>query len=169
MQQCGALRFPSIIPQFSLKQSPEFSITGEIPVVDLDGKGRCTIATQQNLKIKNLLIAQAATTTITGTSVDLQGFINPGGRNMKAFVDVQNVVATTPSITVKIQDSPNNTTFTDITGAAFTAITTNGSANTPAELHFVTNNRYVRAVATYGSTHTSSAIYAGLIVESENT
>lgn len=123
------------------------------------------MATQKNLAIKTLLIAQAATTTVTGTSVDLQGTINPGGRNMKVFVDAQNIVATTPSITVKIQDSPNNTTFTDITGAAFTAITTNGAAGAPVEIHFLTNNRYVRAVATYGSTHTSSTIYAGLVVE----
>lgn len=123
------------------------------------------MATQQNLAIKSLLIAQAATTTITGTSVDLQGSINPGGRNMKVFLDAQAVAGTTPSVTVKIQDSPNNTTFTDVPGAAFSAITTNGAAGAPVELHFVTNNRYVRAVATFTSNTTAANIYAGLVTE----
>lgn len=121
---------------------------------------------QANLAIKGLLIAQAATTTVTGTSVDLQGTINPGGRNMKVFLDVQTVAGTTPSITVKIQDSPNGTTFTDVTGAAFSAITTNlTSAGTGTSLHLVTNNRYVRAVATYTSNSTSASIWCGILVE----
>lgn len=121
---------------------------------------------QQNLSIKGLLIAQSATTTVTGTSVDLQGTINPGGRNIKVFADIQGVAGTTPSVTIKIQDSPNNTTFTDVTGAAFSAVTTNlAAAGTGQTLHFVTNNRYVRAVATFTSNTTQAVIWAGMLVE----
>lgn len=128
------------------------------------------MATQQNMAIKGLLIAQSATTTVTGTSVDLQGTINPGGRNIKVFLDAQGVLGTSASVTVKIQDSPNNTTFTDVTGAAFSAITTNlTSAGTGTSLHFVTNNRYVRAVATFTSNTTQAIIWAGLLVENSAT
>ena len=128
------------------------------------------MATQQNMAIKGLLIAQSATTTVTGTSVDLQGTINPGGRNMKVFLDVQGVAGTTPSVTVKLQDSPNNTTFTDIAGAAFAAITTNLAATGVGTfLHFITNNRYVRAVATFTSNTTQAILWSGLLVENEIT
>lgn len=124
------------------------------------------MATQQNMAIKGLLIAQSATTTVTGTSVDLQGTINPGGRNMKVFLDAQGVLGTSASVTVKIQDSPNNTTFTDVSGAAFSAITTNlTSGGTGTSLHFVTNNRYVRAVATFTSNTTQAILWCGLLVE----
>lgn len=126
--------------------------------------------TQQNMAIKGLLLSQRGTTTLTGTSVDLQGTINPGGRNMKVFLDMQNVAGTTPSVTVKIQDSPNNTTFTDVSGAAFSAITTNlAAAGTGTSLHFVSNNRYVRAIATYTSNTTQADLWCGLLVENINT
>lgn len=124
---------------------------------------------QQQLAVKTLLIAQSATTTLTGTSIDLQGTTNPGGRNMKVILDVQAVIGTTPSITVKIQDSPNNTTFTDVTGAAFAAVTTNVAAGAPLTLHFVTNNRYVRAVATIPANNTSSVLWCGLLAEQDIT
>ena len=128
------------------------------------------MATQQNMAIKGLLIAQSATTTVTGTSVDLQGTINPGGRNMKVFADLQGLAGTSPSVTIKIQDSPNNTTFTDVSGAAFAAVTTNlNSDGRGTSLHFVTNNRYVRAVATLTANTTAAVLYAGLLVENEIT
>lgn len=124
------------------------------------------MAVQQNQAIKGLLIAQAATTTVTGTSVDLQGTINPGGRNMKVYADVQGVAGTTPSVTIKIQDSPNNTTFSDVTNVAFAAVTTNLNSNGVGTfLHFTTANRYVRAVATFTSNTTQAIIWAGIVVE----
>lgn len=95
--------------------------------------------------LKILFAALARTATANGTGVDLKGYINPGGREMKAFLDV-GAVSGTPTLDVKIQDSPDNSVFTDISGATFAQKTAVGSE----AIHFRTNQRYVRAVATIG-------------------
>jgi hypothetical protein len=119
------------------------------------------MATQKQLTIKNLFAALARTTTTTGSAVDLFGSINAGGRNMKAYLDVGTALGTTPSVTISIQESDNTTTFTDITGAAFAAVTTAAQA----ELHFRTNKRYVRGVATYTSNTTSATLGCYIVTE----
>lgn len=120
-----------------------------------------------NRKIKDLLIAQAATTTVTGTSIDLQGYVAAGKKNVMVVLDLPTVAGTTPSVTVKVQDSPNNTTFTDVTGAAFAAVTTNLTDTT--SLLFYTTNRYIRAVATLTANTTSATLWAGaLLINTES-
>lgn len=118
-----------------------------------------------NLAVKDLLIAQAGTTTITGTSIDLSGTLQGGHKNVLIFLDIPTVAGTTPSVTVKMQDSPNNTTFTDVTGAAFGAVTTNLSGGT--SLLFLTTNRYIRAVATFTANTTSATLWCGAVVRNE--
>lgn len=112
-----------------------------------------------------LAAAAAETTSTNGTATDLKGYINPGGRNMKAILNMIEMGGTT-AITVKLQDNTTSITtgFTDISGGAFTACTTSG---THEEIHCRTNKRYVRAVSTFAGVSTA---YYGveLIVEKRN-
>lgn len=107
------------------------------------------MATQSQFDIKVLVPAAGRTTSATGAAVDLQNYINPGGRQMKALLDV-GVITTAGTLDVKIQHSDTTTAgdFADISGATFTQVT----ASTGAEaIHFRTNKRYIRALATFGA------------------
>lgn len=104
------------------------------------------MATQSQFEAKELLpAASQAAGTVNGTCVDLQGSINPGGRAMKAILNVGTISSGT-SLDVKIQEGSqsNGSDATDITGAAFTQVTT---VTGQQEIHFRTNKRYVRAVS----------------------
>ncbi|HEY1409581.1 MAG TPA: hypothetical protein VF434_11595, partial [Promineifilum sp.] len=81
------------------------------------------MSTQQNFDIKTLLGAAARTTSTNGSAVDLQGYVNPGGRAMKAYIDL-GVVTTAGPLTAIIQHSDTTTAadFTDVSGGAFTVI-----------------------------------------------
>ncbi len=111
-----------------------------------------------------VLASKTYTTTTQGSAIDLQGYINPGGRTLKAVLLSGTALGTNVSVTVKIQDSDDTTAanFTDISGAAFTAITTTGTPS-PGEIHFQTRKRYIRAVATHG-TDMTNAIYGVIAV-----
>lgn len=113
------------------------------------------------ITVKSLFTPAARTTSTDGSAVDLQGLANIGKREFKAFVDVGTALGTTPSVTVKIQESDTTTAgdFTDITGATFTAFTT----GTNEAIHFQTQKRYVRAVATYTANTTSSTFSASVM------
>jgi hypothetical protein len=106
------------------------------------------------------------TTTGAGTEVNLQKyFVNPGKREMKAlFAAMETVSSDSGSLTYKLQES--NTTvdsdFSDISGAAFTAIQDSDSSAIQT-LHFFTKKQYVRGYRTVvGGTDwvTIAAIFA---------
>lgn len=115
------------------------------------------------LSIKRAISASTVTTTTTGSAIDLSGLENPGGHNLLAVLDVPTIAGTTPNLNVKIQESATtaSTSFTDITGAAFTAVTTSGSV--PVTLTFKTIQRYVRAVATFDANTTSATLHVDII------
>ena len=119
------------------------------------------MATQVNLELKNLLPALTRTASANGTGVDLQGYVNPGRRQMKAYLDTGAVSGTTPTQDVKIQESADDSTFTDISGATFAQQMTTGSE----AIHFRTNKRYVRAVPTIAGTSPSFTSGCYLLVE----
>lgn len=122
------------------------------------------MTTQSILAIKRALPLNRYTTSSPSTEagVDLTSYVNSGGRQIKLFATLANVAGTTPSVTIKVQDSPDDSTYTDITGAAFTAATTNGDVG---ELHFVTKQKYVRAVATLTANTTQADIGAVFLLE----
>lgn len=104
----------------------------------------------------------------TAAGVSLVGYTNSGGRAIKGFGNLANVAGTTPSVTIKFQDSADDSTYADITTpttAAFTAATTNGALT---DIYFTTTKKYVRAVATFTSATTSADIAVGIIVEKRN-
>ena len=107
------------------------------------------MSTQQNFDIKTLLGAAARTTSTHGSAVDLQGYVNPGGRAMKAYIDL-GVVTTAGPLTAIIQHSDTTTAadFTDVSGGAFTVIPVTTTTATQEAIHFVTTKRYVRASVT---------------------
>lgn len=105
-----------------------------------------------------LIIDPAATVTSTSTSagVDIRDYI---GRMAILLSCGAATAGTAPTVTVKIQGSPDNSTFTDITGAVFTAVTTVASFQQIA-LDVDSAPRYIRAVATVGGTDTPTFAYA---------
>lgn len=63
------------------------------------------------------------------------------------------VSGTSPTLDVKIQDSPDGTTWTDVTGATFTQLTAAGMQK--LNLDFNSLQKNVRGVATIGGTSPS--------------
>lgn len=79
-------------------------------------------------------------------------------RSVTFFLNVTVATGTTPSMTVKVQDSPDNITWYD-TGSAFAAVTVAGQSR----LTVTTLGTYVRAVSTITGT-TPSFTYSIQIV-----
>jgi hypothetical protein len=97
--------------------------------------------------------ASAAATTYSGAAVDLQAYVNPGGRQLKALLSIGSITST-GTLNVKIQESSTSAEagFSDISGAAFTATADSASLTGSEAIHFRTNNRYVRALAVITNT-----------------
>ena len=93
----------------------------------------------------------------TGISVDL---LNADGPCF-AIQAIGTVGGTTPSLTGKIQESSDGSTWTDISGAVFTAVTASENVQV---LNFQRTKRYARHVATISGT-TPSFITSVLIGE----
>lgn len=117
-----------------------------------------------NKSLIRLLTTQAISTSADGSAIDLQSYTNPGSRAIKVVVDVGSNLGTTPSATVKIQNSDTTTAsdFADLyTG--FSAVTaTTGGLNSA---HIVTNKRYLRAVVTVTANTTSTNVAAYALVD----
>ncbi|MFA4871380.1 MAG: hypothetical protein WC623_24490 [Pedobacter sp.] len=64
--------------------------------------------------------ALLAASPISGTGVDIRDYQGV----LKVILDSGAGGGTTPTLDAKLQDSANNTTFADITGKAFTQVTT---------------------------------------------
>jgi hypothetical protein len=84
------------------------------------------------------------TAATNGTSVDLTTVSTLFGA--QAHLEVFAFTGT--DVTVKIQDSADNVSFADITGLAFTAVTTAPQAQRIATAAGATIRRYIRAVTT---------------------
>lgn len=123
------------------------------------------MTTQKQLSLLELQKAAQETSaqTVNGTGVDLAPYINSGGRQMKAVLSAEAVSGTTPTLDVKIQESDSlGSGYTDISGAAFTQLTTSDGLE---EIHFRTNKRYVRMSYTTGGTSPVYNLFVGLLVE----
>lgn len=87
------------------------------------------------------------TSTVTGTGVDLKDYIG----SLKVTQDVGTVGGTTPTLDGKIQESDDNSTFTDVTGLAFTQVTATGNQQSIA-VDTRAVKRYIRYVGTIAGT-----------------
>lgn len=81
-------------------------------------------------------------------SVDLQDYIGRGRITLQAA----NLAGTNPTMDVKLQDSPDDSTFTDITGAAFVQVTDAAAAFESIYIDTRLVERHVRAVEDIGGT-----------------
>src|SRR5947209_20472367 len=87
------------------------------------------------------LTPRTLTTSVNGTGAD---FISGDGR-CTAIQQVGTLAGTSPSLTGKIQESSDQTTWSDVTGATFTAVTTNDNVQA---ISFDRTKRYLRYVGT---------------------
>lgn len=104
------------------------------------------MAKTRELAVVELFGAAARTATANGTGADLRSYTNTQGHEHAAHLNVGAASGTTPTLDVKLQESDDNATFTDITGATFAQRAAAGNET----IHFRTRKRYVRAVATIG-------------------
>jgi hypothetical protein len=113
----------------------------------------------------NVLPVQLATSTVTGDAVDIQGYIK--NRQLKAVASALWTAAgdsdETLAITMEESDTTVASDFAAITGAAFTAF--DDSAAAFAEMHFRTDKRYIRAVATLAGTTPSFTFGVAVIAD----
>jgi len=95
------------------------------------------------------LVAPARkTATANGTGFDLRDYDG----ETKIILSTSAGGGTTPTLDVKIQDSADNSTFTDVSGKAFAQVT--DAADYTGDLEIVCNEvrRYIRAVITITGT-----------------
>lgn len=118
-----AIMMPSVITKYDI----DVKLKG---AVDIDAEYDARGFLDQGFMLMNPL--SATTTTGTGTAGNgvldnsTTGGATTGG--CTAQLHVSTVSGTTPSLTVKIQGSPDGTTWTDIPGMTFAAVTTPNQA-----------------------------------------
>ncbi len=103
------------------------------------------------IKVVSLLSPQARTADGSGTAIDTRasGYGNP--RELVCHLDVGEVSGTSPTLDAKLEDSDDNSSFSDVAGGAFAQKTATGAQ----ELRATGFRRYVRAVAAVAGTSPS--------------
>lgn len=105
---------------------------------------------------------QAVTATGTGSAVDLGNGVN----STNAILEVGAVTGTTPTLDVKLQESDDNATWTDISGGAFTQIT---AATQRQAIRVQRSKRYCRGQATVGGTTPSFTLCLEILAQKKYT
>lgn len=101
--------------------------------------------------------ANRVTSTSTGSGIDIRDYIGRIGIRLSCPVAS---AGTSPTMIVKIQDSPDNSTFTDISGAVFTTATDAVAVDEEIVIDADKQARYIRAVGTVGGSNTPTFTYA---------
>lgn len=99
------------------------------------------------LQVIQVLAPARKTASENGTGIDMQQYVG----DVKVILSSSAGGGTSPTLDVKLQDSDDNSTFADISGATFTQVT--ATASTQAiTLNIDAAKRYIRAVTTIGGT-----------------
>jgi hypothetical protein len=101
------------------------------------------------------------TAATNGTSIDTTASADFGGQ---AYLQVFAFSGT--DVTVKIQDSDDNSSFTDVAGLAFTQVTAGPTTERIAIANTATIRRYVRAI-TVTTGGVTSITFAVVLVKNE--
>lgn len=120
------------------------------------------MANQGDFDLLSLFAPAAITTNTNGTqTINLLNYINFGGRNMTAFLNVGAVTGTSPTLDWGIQNNTTSGTsgFADVSTGS--QVSTSGTAT----LRFVSSKQYLRPVFTVGGT--SPSFTASLCVVAE--
>ncbi len=88
----------------------------------------------------SLIVAKDHASTVTGTGVDISGYVG----KLKIIMDAE---AGTGTLDVKFQDSADDSTYADITGATFAQVTSAAKYLTIA-VDTRGINKYIRGVGT---------------------
>jgi len=100
----------------------------------------------------------SVTASANGTGIDLKDYEGEIG----VILNASNATAgSSPTLDVKLQDSADNSSFNDISGAAFTQVTGSGGGVQKMTLNSDSIRRYIRHVVTIGGT-SSPAFPVGL-------
>jgi len=99
--------------------------------------------------VGSLLGADSRSASANGTGFDLQGSNDAEGEAI-VILDSEAGSGTSPTLDVKLQESANNSDWSDISGATFTQVTDGGAALEKISINTNDVERYVRAVATIG-------------------
>lgn len=113
-----------------------------------------TRSVQLELDPKVSVAPQSIGGAVNGTGVDLAGA-------EAALILLDSGAATTPA-TVKVQESADNSTFTDVADSDLIGVTGNSSgvaqtASTLAKVSYIGSQRYIRVVTTAGTAALFSA------------
>ncbi len=103
------------------------------------------------IKVASLLTPLARTADGSGTAIDTHGSAYGNPRELVCHLDVGAASGTSPTLDVKLEDSEDNSSFSDVAGGAFGQKTDTGVE----ELGVTGFRRYVRAVAAVGGTSPS--------------
>lgn len=111
----------------------------------------------KDLATATSLAPAARTATANGTGVDLQGY--------GAAMVVWNVGAITDGThTPKLQESDDNSTFTDVAAGDLSGTAVALVASTNQEIGYTGRARYLRAVITVTGSPSTGGVYSALVV-----
>jgi len=107
-----------------------------------------TLNAHDNFTAIELLPAVRRTASANGGGVDMRDYVG----KVKVILASSAGGGVDHTLDVKLQDSPDNSTFTDITGAVFTQITNAADLTEDLGINIDGAARYIRAVVTIAGT-----------------
>lgn len=110
-----------------------------------------------NATLYTLLANASRAATANGTGVDIKGV-----RGSLAVILSAAAASAGDTLDVKIQDSPNDSDWTDVSGAVFTQVTASAASDQKLALQADSLQRYIRAVATIAG-NGGEAIICGVV------
>lgn len=115
-----------------------------------------------NVEVSSIINVAAKTATTTSSGIDLSTLAEGEANAVLIVVGAWTDGTHTP----KIQDSPDNVTFTDYTPivGSFTAIAGSGQQNATQLVNYNGGQRYIRVVVTVSGA-TTGAIYGAYLVQ----
>lgn len=100
------------------------------------------------LQVTAVLAPARKTASENGSAIDLQQYVG----DYKVVLSTSAGGGTSPTLDVKLQDSDDASTFADISGAAFTQVTSAAASTQSVDLNADAVKRYIRAVTTITGT-----------------
>lgn len=100
------------------------------------------------LQVTAVLAPARKTASENGSAIDLQQYVG----DYKVVLSTSAGGGTSPTLDVKLQDSDDASTFADISGAAFTQVTSAAASTQSVDLNANAVKRYIRAVTTITGT-----------------
>ena len=101
------------------------------------------------------------TSTSNGSGVDIRDYV---GLAMVILDAGAATAGTSPTLDVKLQESSDDSTYSDISGATFTQVTDSAASHQTLRLDLKPLKRYIRVVATVGGTSTPTFAYGVTMV-----